>query len=373
MAETTFSDEPLELTFEVSEMVSEIGQVVRLDQSRVSTLLEDYGDDKPQFPILRVESGQSGNGNNWPESLLVDIAEQINREEKPGYWGHIKPDERGYVFPDPETLWLGATVKNESGKKVLYVKGYNIPGGRARRHRSLAKVTSWAGRGGGKFVNGVRQMERFVLESIDWARPGSAGMNARVVSWATEMEGSDKEVDWSKVTLDEIERENPSLFTLMEQRAASKTQAVVTEMEKKVEKGEEAQSLVDKLYAALGLKPEDDVDPIEKVATLVSEVEKVGTAEVRQRIKAVLSKKFKNEGTLKVLDRLVPVTEMSGANDDDLEKKIDEWLSTDDDAKAIVTEMEQAPAPLTRSARGNGNESDKIGQSGMVSVKPRKL
>lgn len=144
MADTIFTDEPVSVFLDVSEMeiTEDVTEIVKLDKGRVTELLADYKDEHPQFPILRVEGGLSGNGNNWTDKMLADIAEQINRDEKPGFWGHIPPALKGYIFPDVETLWLGAKVKTEGGKKVLYVKGYNHPESKARRHRSMARLTS---------------------------------------------------------------------------------------------------------------------------------------------------------------------------------------------------------------------------------------
>lgn len=367
-----FTDEQVELSITVSEMATDVGQVVRLDPTRVQEILDDYEDDKPQFPILRIEAGTvSGNGNNWPESLLTNIAEQINNEERPGYWGHIAPNERSYKFPDPETIWLGATVKNESGKQVLYVKGYNVPGGRARKHRRMAKVTSWAGKASGRVVNGIRNIESFALESIDWARPGSNGMSARVVAWATEMEGSE-EMDFSKVTLADIERENPSLFELMRQRVQAETAAQVQEMKDKADKADEAEGVFAKLRKLL--KIGDDADVVEAVAEAMTKVEDIGKGELRDRVAAVLTGKLKNEKAKSAVLRLFPVTEMVGKTDEEIKTEVESFLTTDDDAKAIVTEMEQAPAPLARGGRQNqGGDRSKVGGSGMVVTGVTKL
>lgn len=374
MADQVFTDVPVELEFEVSEMVGDVSQVVRLNQNRVQELLDDYEDDKPQFPILRVTAGEvSGSGNHWPDSILANVAEQINSDEKPGYWGHVKPDDRGYVFPDPETLWLGATVKNESGKPVLYVKGYNIPGGRARRHRSLARVTSWAGKASGRVVSGVRNVEKFVLESIDWARPGSQGMNARVIAFATEMKGGEKdmaEVDLSKVTLEDIKSGNPALFTLMRNQVEAELN--VSEMKDAQDQLSERDTLIDKLRKLL--KIDDKADIEEAIVTMVEQVDNLGATTLKEKVATYLSEKFKGddkEKARKTLLRLLPVTEMEGLSDEDLKKKVDETLDSDEEIKEVVTEMIQAPAPLARGTRSGGG--DKVGSSGMIAVGATKL
>jgi hypothetical protein len=380
--DTFFTNEPVAFVLEVSEMqtTEDISQVVKLDRVRVQEIIDDYGDEKPQFPILRVEAGLSENGNNWPTSLLRDIAEQINRDEKPGFWGHIPPDQRGFAFPDVETLWLGATVKTEGGKEVLYVKGYNPPDSRARRHRRMARVTSWAGKASGKVVNGVRNIERFALESIDWARPGANGMNARVVAWASEMEGSESEVttgvDLAKLTLDELRAANPSLFTLMKQEVEREQQTAVQEMKEKADKADEAESVFSKLRKVLGIG--EDKDVVEAVSEVVTKVEDISKGELKNRIAAVLTKKLGDKDHAKraqsAIMRLIPVAEMADKTDDEIEKHVEEFLSSDDDAKAIVTEMVQAPAPLARHRIETGSGSGReVGRSGMVKTGKTKL
>jgi hypothetical protein len=375
-----FVIENAELELEVSEMVGDVSGIVKLNKTRVAELTEAYEDEHPQFPILRVEAGLSGNGNNWPDAILHNVAEQINKDEKPGYWGHIPPDRVGYDYPDPETLWLGAVVKKESGKDVLYVKGYNIPGGRARRHSKsgLARLTSWAGKASGKVVGGVRHIETFRLSSIDWARPGSQGMNAAVAGYATEMkEGEVAEVDWAKATLADIERENPSLFKLMKARVEEEMEDSISEMKKDADAGKESETIFSKLRKLLGIG--DDADVVEAVTEVVSKVDAIGTGELKERVLTALTKHLKGDepkvkATRATVMRLFPVTEMVGKDDGEIEKAVETFLAEDAEASVLVTEMVTAPAPLSRS-RQNGDKSDggKVGRSGMVSVGSSKL
>lgn len=363
-------NEVVDLDIEVSEMASDAGHIVKLNKVRVQELLDEYEDEKPQFPILRIESGVSGNGNNWPVSVLESVCEQINSDEKPGYWGHIRPEDRSYVFPDPETLWLGATIKAEGGKNVLYVKGYNLPGSKARRHRSLAKVTSWAGKGSGKIVNGVRMMEKFALESIDWARPGAAGMSAHVVGFATEMEGSENQVDWSKITLADIERENPSLLALMQQKVEGAHKDSITEMEADAEFGKEAKGIFEKLREALGV--DEKTDLVATVTEMKEQTDNLSKTTLQDKVKGILGGKLKSTHAQAAVGRMIDVTEMEGLSDEDLASKVDEILGSDADIKAVITEMEQAPAPLPSRRRDMG-EGSKVGASGMVTVGSQKL
>ena len=366
-----FKDAVVELNLEVSEMETDISGVVVLDRTRVQEILNDYEDEKPQFPVLRVEAGTvSKNGNLWPEDILDSVAEQINSAEIPGFWGHIPPEQRGYVYPDPETLWLGATVKKEAGKKVLYVKGYNHPESRARKHRRLAKVTSWMGKASGRVINGVRNVETFALESIDWARPGSNGMSARVVAWASEMEDerSDNDVDWAKITLADIQRENPALFTLMKQQVEAEQAAAVQEMKEKADKAEEQGTLLGNLRKLLKIDEEKDI--IEAVTEIVTKVEDEGKKAIKDRVAAIVGKKVTDERAKATIMRLIPVSEMEALSDKDedaIKGFVEGKMKDDEDIAAVVSEMSGAPAPLSRTGDHSRDGSrEKVGRSGMV-------
>lgn len=368
-----FTEVPLDLEFEVEEMTADAGAIVSLSRTRVQELTDIYEDAAPQFAVLRVRAGAiSGNGNHWPDTILADVSEQINRAEPLGYFGHIRPEDRGYTFPDPQTIWLGSKIVTEGGKPTLYVKGYLIPKQKARAHvqAGILKTASWAGKASGKVVNGVRMIEKFALESIDWARPGANGMDARVVAVVSEQEGSEQSMDLSKVTIEDIERENPSLMTLLRQKVEGEHSASVTEMKEKADKADEAETVFAKLRKLL--KIDETADVITAVAEAVTKVDAIGTGELRDKVAAILADKVKNPAAQKTLLRLMPVTEMAGMDDDELKQKVEDILSTDDDVKAVVTEMEQGPAPLSRH-RAPAGEKSTVGGSGMVRSGVKKL
>lgn len=364
--------------FDACEMQVDPAAVVRLSQRRVDQLLESYEDKDPQFALLKVRAGSvSKNGNHWPDKILHDVAEQVNKNEPVGYLGHIRPQDKGHVFPEPQTLWLGASVvTGDDGKPTLYVKGYNLPDSDARKHikSGVIKTASWSGKAVGKVVNRVNMIEQFILESIDWARPGTNGMDARIVAVTSEMEGSEKEMDWATVTLDDIEKGNPALFTLLEQRVAAKNATVVQEMEDKIAKADEAVSVIDKLCEVL--KIDKAGDALDRVADLMKKVDDLGLAEVKTSVNAILGKKFKNPATQKAVMRLINVSEMVDKDDDKIEKDINEMIDTDGDLKSIIDEMEEPRAP--QGIRGHQSkdaraEKGKVGASGMVSTSTRKL
>lgn len=368
----------IELDVTVCEMAMDAGSIVKLDPAKVAKLTQEYGDESPEFPVLKVLPGTSSNKRAWPDEILVSVAEQINSQNPVGYLGHIKPDDDGYAFPAVQTVWLGAETRKEGAQTALYVKGYNIPGGEIRDKKlvrtGIIKETSWRGKAATRTVNGVQHIDRFVLESIDWSRPGKAGMKAGVVAIASEMnEGSDNTMDLSKVTLADIQRENPSLFTLLKQQVEAEQAATVQEMKDKADKADEVESTLSKLRGIL--KIDEAADVITAVTEVISKVESIGAKEIRERIGDILGKKVADEKAKAVVMRLLPVTEMEGLDDDKLTAEIEKHLAEDESIKAIVTEMSGAPAPLVKrtASTDNGSHGSKVGQSGMVAVGRRKL
>lgn len=370
-----FSNALAELDLEiVSEMATDDpGAHVSLNRNRVQELLdtyEDTGEDKGRFVVLRVRAGATSRSNNhWPDSILANVAEQVNSDERPGYFGHIKPEDRGYAFPDPQTIWMGATVKQENGKPTLYVKGYQIPGSKARSHvkSGLVKTASWFGKAGGKVVNGVRMIETFKLESIDWARPGSAGMDAQVVALVSEQEeGSDK-MDLSGVTLKDIETGNPALLTLMRTQVEAEHQESVSEMEQKAKDGDEAKSLLTKISELFGIG--DDKDILVKLTEVHERLDNISTGEIKNKVVELLTKKLPGDQHAKAratVLRLLPVQEMEGKTDDEISTTVDEAFEKDDEVMAVVSEMATGPGPLSHRSRERGNGNQKAGGSGMV-------
>jgi len=363
-------------TMEVSEMAADAGAIVQLDPSRVQQLTEATGDEKPQFPILRVEGGTSGNGNHWSDEILRDVAEQINKEEPVAYLGHIKPEDDGYAFPEPQTIWLKAVTRDEGGKTVLYVKGYNFPQAKIREYlrTGVTRVASWRGKAAGPVMGGVRYIKEFKLESFDWSRKGKQGMNARVVALATEMqEGSEDDVEIGKLTLTELQAANPSLVDLIKAEGKKETEATISEMEPKVEAADKAEETFKKLRDVLGI--DESADIVQAVGDVVEQVENVSKKTLMEKIGEVVAGKVKGDRARSAVLRLVPVTEMEGKSDDDLKSAVEALFDSDEDIKAIVTEMEGGAGPLRHTGSGDrmtGSES-KVGQSGMVKTGTTKL
>lgn len=151
-------------------------------------------DNDPFFvtlPIVPEIGAVSNNGLLYDEALVNAVQEQINSKRPGGIFGHLKDADRNHSFPIPEGTWVGATRQNDT----LWGKAY-IPPGAARDYiRRLRAVggsiaTSIYGKGQFKQVrDGVRRLEGFVLESLDFAPPERAALGYGAVPMVTaEME-----------------------------------------------------------------------------------------------------------------------------------------------------------------------------------------
>jgi hypothetical protein len=373
-----FTGEYVELPIEVSEMTDDARAVLQLDSGRVEELKDIYGDEKPKFAILRVRAGEvSGNGFNWPESILADVAEQINTNQPPGFFGHISKADRSWRFPEPNTVWLKAKVKSEGGKPTLFTKGYLVPGTPARTHvpAGVVKMASWFGKADGAVINGVTHVKKFMLESIDWARPGAAAMDARVVAVVSEQIDEEGNMELATLTLDALRQGNPSLFTLMEQEVTAKvkTDLNVSEMEEEINAGNEAKSMLDKVRELFGVDPKKDI--LEAMTEVHERLDNESSRTLKEKLGEILGDKLKNPKAKATVLRLLPVSEMTAMSDDELKTAVDEAFDKDEQIQVIVSEMEQGRAPLQNVGRGinDRNGKDKVGASNMVTVGSRKI
>lgn len=368
------------LDIPISEMTEDMSAVIPLDPDLVASLIE--GDDKDikfRFPIIRVESGVSKNKFEWTPEQLVDIAEQVNTKQPNGYLGHIKPDEERYAFPMPQTRWLKAVTKEEGGKTVLYVKGFNIPDEPIRKYIKTKAVdsTSWHGKAAVQHLKGgVQRVVEFALESIDWSRKGKSAMSAKLVTVAAEQEGKEEtDVELSKVTVAEIEAENPNLVVLIKSEARAEADKEIAEMEEKVKVADESTTVFQKMRELLGI--DESADILEAVGKIQKRLDDIGKKNVRERVLELLKSKIKDDDARNTVLRLLPVNEMSEDLDEEgLKKRVDECFDTDNEIKTIVNRLGNGGGPLKNKTvdemEGNGKyESGK--STGNVKVTRTKL
>jgi hypothetical protein len=151
-----------------------IAEGVNLDELRVR-------DPNPVFvtlPIVPEVGAVSANGLLYDEALVNSIQEQINTRRPGGSFGHLKDVDRDSAFPIPEALWVGATRQGNT----LWAKSYIRPGAAREYVLDLKAVngfiaTSIYGKGKSEPVRaGVRRLNPFKLESLDYAPPDRAAL-----------------------------------------------------------------------------------------------------------------------------------------------------------------------------------------------------
>lgn len=179
------------------------------------------GDPDPMFVTLEVASATvSGNRNRYSEATLLNIAEQINETRPDAYLGHLDDKELATKYPDPQTMWIGASVEKIDGVARLFAKGYVYTDAKVRsllkKAVAAGKVmaVSIAGRANKKFdkVAKVYDIIDFKLDSIDWARPGTQGLNPLLTPFITqEMVDTSMEIKLQEATLEQLKELRPDL------------------------------------------------------------------------------------------------------------------------------------------------------------------
>ncbi|MBT9260155.1 MAG: hypothetical protein KM310_10475 [Clostridiales bacterium] len=81
------------------------------------------GDPDPLEVVVRIPEGRSKRGWYYTRRVLERIAAEINATGLPGLLGHQDPDKVDREFVPPATHWVGAVVRDEGGKAVLYARG----------------------------------------------------------------------------------------------------------------------------------------------------------------------------------------------------------------------------------------------------------
>jgi len=187
------------------------------------------GDKDPLFVTVEALNSQvSKNGRFYSDKVIKQIEKQINTDRPDAYLGHLKADELSTKHPEAQTIWVGATIKNVGGKNRLFVKGYVLP--YAKKLKSYLRAAKAAGKqiavsifGKGKEIFNKTlnafEVSEFQLESLDWARPGSAGIaTLGLFNLTAEMSDntSNKKVDfWKKLSVKQIEKNRPDLILEM--------------------------------------------------------------------------------------------------------------------------------------------------------------
>lgn len=335
MKKTRTGCEVLQAT--VTEMAASIdsGDIeIPVNADQIKGILER--DDKPMFVTLQVmREGVSKNRRRYSRAVLDSVAEQINANHPDGYKGHLKVEDEAYAAPDPETVWLGAVVKEINGTSVLYAKGYVMP--YSKRRRTILQTAKDLGKKVAVSIRGKAQeavynatdkaydIRGLVLESIDWARPGAEGIpNDGTLILTSEMVGSSKPKQGDPMekqevlkgaTVSEMRQHNPDLV-------------------KEIEGGVTAVAEMANVRQALGVA--DTEDPTKAIAEMQRQArEHELTDELRERVKVPQARP--------VIKQMV-IGEM--AKDANTGKTVSEMVQSvlnTDDAKAIISSKSGAP------------------------------
>lgn len=350
---------------------------------RAGSLRDAASDDHPEYAVVRVEEGWSGNGRLWPAREIDSIVKQTNELEPVGHLGHIPDDEEGTSMPDPQTTWFGAIAKNEASEqkdrvgeqvRVAYFAGYLLPGAKIRMFLKTraARGVSWWGRAHQVPIPGRGvEMREFDLKTIDWARKGQEGMpTSRVLAIASEMKGTDMEVDLAQVTPEQFKAGNPNGYALLVSEVEAAHKTTVGEMEEKITEGDAAKEELGKIRTLL--KIDGDKSPLENITALLTRLGTKAKALVEAEVAKLINEKIgEDEDQRALVKRLLPVAEMTDkaadAEDEDAAKKlvgemVDKAFNEDDVLKTLVGEQ-QPPVirrreELNRNAGGSSLETN---------------
>lgn len=335
----------------ISEMANDPntgGVHIPIDANKLATIKSR--DENPQFVTVAIESGWSRSKRHWQPAILKSIATQVNEKKPVGYKGHMKPEQVATSFPEPQTVWLGATTVTQGDKTVLWVKGYNLPTAQVRGwiENDAVNSVSVFGQSKMKAVKGGYEVINFDLESIDWSRKNQSGMNAKIMAVTSEMEtegGNRVEPkDITALSEDELRAHAPLLVAEIERKAVKPLDEQIGEMTTKVGELQPEVDILTKVKELLGLSEGENV--VEKVTNLLSQIEDVSASEIKAYIKEAIAKKVKTDRGQALVARLVGEmhTEYEGEIlDDTLKAKIDTDLDAkienDEILKSIIGEM----------------------------------
>jgi len=363
----------------VVEMTTDPAAIVPLSPEIVARVTE--GDDDPRFATFVIESGWSKSKRFWGPELFNNVAAEMNgtanAEPIVGYMGHIREEDDPYVFPEIQLQWLGAKLTQFGDKAKLAVKAYVLPGTKGREYlgRGIVKTVSWRGKvAQERFEHGVK-IKAFQIESIDLARPRSAGMNAAMVGGLTsEMEGGNdlKPEEIAALSENEIRAHNPALVLTIETAVKTPLETKVSEMEGDAAAVKPTLDLIPDFRKLLGLS--DDVDDLTVIGKALEAIRESGKTMRDTILNSVLGKKFQDEGTRSLVQRLI-VSEMddvrnfkatgdTAADERVVSEMVNSFIDKDESLKSQVSEMEGTPAspPGVERSR-NGQRELKVGMT----------
>lgn len=328
------------------------------------------GDNDPMFiTVEALNESVTGNKNYYSKEILQDIKEQILRKKHNMYRGHVKDEAN--ESPEPQVIWIGATVKELKGRSRLFVKGYVLP--TADKLRTYVKKAAAVGKdlpvsvyGNAKLEydpdRGVRRIKQFVLESIDWAREFGEGIRNRagLMFLTSEMKvnkfSDSNTMDLKEITVKELKQDAPELVKKLEEE----TLESVAEM-LKVKATDGSEKIVEAVKEMV-----DNNEALKKEKKeLEGKVSEFETDGAQRTAEMFLREKVKNTAVYNVLKSMV-VSEMKSLEDkteDAVKAKVVEMLEADE-VKALL-EGQEDPTVIAPSA----DKPEKANGSGVVVYK----
>lgn len=298
------------------------------------------GDNDPVFVTVEALNPQiSRNRRRWTEEAMRSVAEQVNTKRPDGYMGHIKEEDADWVTPSSQTIWLGAEIHHVKGKPRLFIKGYVMPYAKTlknylRKAQAAGKAVAVSVYGKGReTVNRALKaydISDFVLESIDWARGGRAGIQtAGILKLTAEMEKK-YDTDRNKIVMglsyDDLSKERPDL---------------IAEIANDIR----------------GDMLEDVKDEVKRqtIAEMGSEVTQLKREKAERLVDELLQKQIKLKSARNLIKSGI-IAEMTSFDDDSVTNLVTSYLNKDD-TKTVIAEMAKSlpstPSPTTDNRQHN--------------------
>jgi hypothetical protein len=309
----------------------------------VKTLTE--GDKSPLFVTLEaVNTSISKSKRRYTPEVVSEIARQINEIKPDAYEGHLKEEDRAFARPKPQTIWLGAVVKEIEGKMRLFIKGYVLPYAKelksylkAAKASSKKVAVSIYGQAKQSWNNNFKayDVSDFRLESIDWARSGSEGVpSLGLLTLTSEMDNNEimtREEIVKDLKLSEIKEINPSIVLEMQDELKDELRSVVVD-EVKGDYDLELKTVKEMV---------DSEDVVGTVKEMIDEISRLKKIEANYSIDSFLNKRVSNDSARKVLKSMV-IRELSDDYNKDEALKVVKEMIASEEGKAVVREMNSA-------------------------------
>lgn len=311
------------------------------------------GDQSPMFVTIEaLNTTVSRSNRRYTPEVIQEIARQINSIKPDAYEGHLAESERDTKRPKPQTIWLGAAVKEIEGKLRLFVKGYILP--YAEELKQYLKAAKAAGKKVAVSIYGQAKqtwndlikaydISDFHLESIDWARAGAEGVpTLGYLALTSEMRGEEltnREDIIKDLTLSEVEELNPTVVSEMKDKLSQEIRETV-----------QAELKADIDSELVTVKEMLGVDDKARISEVVKEM--VGElAELRRKVADAyiddsLEKRVQNKAARAILKGMI-VKEMGSEYNLDVIAEIVSNVIKSDEGKAIVAEMSEVKRVVT--------------------------